>query len=63
MNSKTVDELGAEELDFLRFNLYYGDENYKNKYYKDIDDITNEILFESYAGISFVPEDFNEEEW
>jgi hypothetical protein len=52
---KSVQELNQDQLDNLKFNyLYEVDNDYQ--YYSDI---PNEVIFEHYAHISFVDEDFN----
>jgi hypothetical protein len=54
---KSVQELNREELEELRFTYFYN-ENI-NHFYRNVDDIPNEVLFEHYGGINFVEEDFS----
>lgn len=51
-----VTELNADQLDCLRqdYNYQVNDETS----YVTIDDIPDEVLYEYYAGVSFVPDDF-----
>lgn len=67
---RSVLELPDSALDYLRWNLYYGagdsiwydDLSDENKAVVDsaeyVDEITDEVLFRCYDGISFCPEDF-----
>lgn len=51
----TVYELNKEQLDELRGNYYWSDENTQFEY---ADEITDEFLFEQYGHIDFVNDDF-----
>jgi len=51
-----VTELNRDELEELRSNYFY-DENI-NHFYRNVNDVPNQVLFEYYGGISFVEEDF-----
>lgn len=51
-----VQELNQNELEELRSNYFY-DENI-NHFYRNVQDVPNEVLFEHYGSISFVEEDF-----
>lgn len=51
-----VQELNQNELEELRSNYFY-DENI-NHFYRNVQDVPNEVLFEYYGSISFVEEDF-----
>ncbi len=61
-----VKELSPEQLNELRFNLYYCNEDDFEDFEEfrkfamivDIRNITNEMIFEHYKGISFVNDDF-----
>ena len=67
---RSVRELPASALDYLRQSLYWGES--ESIWYDDlpdedkavvdaaeyISDITDDVLFHAYEGISFVPEDF-----
>lgn len=62
-----VKELSPEQLQELRINMYYpnpdefGDEEElfkKCSYATYLSDITDEMIFEHYGHISFVPDDF-----
>lgn len=61
-----VKELNSDQLDYLRFNLFYGDERMEltNEQQMVIDncvffwDVPDELVYEVYDGISFVEEDF-----
>lgn len=67
---RSVRQLPAGALDYLRWNLFYGagdsvwydDLSDNDKAVVDaaasVDEITDEILFHAYDGISFCPEDF-----
>lgn len=67
---RSVRELPQGGLDYLRQSLYWGagdsiwyddiPDEYKTAVdnAEDLDDITDEILFAAYDGISFCPEDF-----
>lgn len=55
-----VTELNKDQLDTLRFNYFYGeddDEGHTDEY--DIFyDVPNEVIYEHYADIDFVADDF-----
>ena len=53
---RKVEELNEDELNELRKSYFY-DESV-NHFYRNIDDMPNEVLFSHYEGISFVEEDF-----
>lgn len=61
-----VKELNADQLDYLRFNLFYGDGcvELTDEQQMVIDncvffwDVPDELVYEVYDGISFVEEDF-----
>lgn len=61
-----VKELNSDQLDYLRFNLFYGDEcvELTDEQQMVIDncvffwDVPDELVYEVYDGISFVEEDF-----
>lgn len=62
----SVMELNADQLDQLKWNLYYGDDciYVSDKQRKQIDgygfflNIPNKLVFEIYSGIDFVSDDF-----
>lgn len=61
-----VKELNSDQLDYLRFNLFYGDDGVEltSKQQMVIDncvffwDVPDELVYDVYDGISFVEEDF-----
>lgn len=57
---KSVHELSAEELAELKHNYFYGEERTFEELrgYDYPDEIPNKIIFDYYAGTSFVEEDF-----
>lgn len=58
MEYKTVWDLTEDELDELRMARYYEMDDEQAQYYFDWDEIPNDVLFDRYDGVCFVPEDF-----
>ena len=53
---RNVTELPKDCLEYLKFSTYYDDETIQDcAYFWEIPD---EVIFEKYNGICFVPEDF-----
>lgn len=56
---RSVNELPEECLDILKQAMYYGDDDHAPiDEYMFPWEIPDELVFERYEGISFVPEDF-----
>lgn len=54
-----VHELNREQLDELRWSFYWELQNTDDAdYFPDPDSIPDDVLFDHYAGISFVNDDF-----
>lgn len=68
----TTHELNKDQMEQLKSNLFYNDEEWSDALTKeDIDAIENstnwneipdEIVHKNYAGVEFVPDDFSQEE-
>lgn len=62
---REVRELGSDQLMMLAMDYYYGDntgEKAQSKYDSHFD-IPDEVIYEHFSGIEFVPEDFGDNDW
>ena len=62
---REVRELGSDQLMMLAMDYYYGDNTGKKAQseYDSHFDIPDEVIYEHYSGIEFVPEDFGGYDW
>lgn len=61
MDHMYVTDLNRQQIAFLKIDYCYGDETRDTEVSQaasDYSDIPDEVIFEHYAGITFVPEDF-----
>lgn len=59
--SMKVTELSQDQLDELKANYFYGDDDEENESVQEYDcpeDVPDEVIFKHYANIDFVSDDF-----